>query len=112
MANLVTPLRRLGRGPHQHQHLDHWTDRLKLRNDEDAGALVARVEAIPEVTGHGTAVMRDEDAVLPGGYLEHSRVSHSGDSPFRCRRKVDGALTAADGQDDIVIKVSVGLEPD
>lgn len=112
MADLVAPLPRMRRRPDEHQCLNHRADRLELRDDEDPRALLARVDVVAEVTWHGAAVMRDENALLSGGNLQHFRVTQAGETAVRGGGEIHGALTAADRQNDVVIEVSVGLKAD
>lgn len=41
MTDLILPLLRIGCGQYHYQHLNYWTDRLKLGHDEDAWAQLA-----------------------------------------------------------------------
>ena len=83
MADLIVPLFRIGSRPHHHQDLDHGTDRLKLRDDEDARALFAALEAVSEMHWHCPSIMRDENAILSSGDLEDLRVAQSGQTALR-----------------------------
>ena len=58
------------------------------------------------------AIMRDENTLLSGGDLKHLRIAQPDDPAIRRRREIHGALPAADGEDDVVIEVSVSLEVD
>ena len=83
-----------------------------MRNDEDAGALLASIEAVSEVIGHGTAILREKNTVLLGSDIQHLGIAQPDYPAIRRGREARVALPSANRHHDVVIEVSVGLEAD
>jgi len=60
ISDLIPPLFRLRCHPHQKERLDDLVERGMLRNNEDARARLARVQAVREAAQHRSAVVRDQ----------------------------------------------------
>lgn len=83
MANLALPLLWARSRPNHGQYLKDRTDRLELRHDEHAWTRLSRIQAIPEMSGHGSPIMGNEDSPLFRRHLQDLWVAPA-DEPGLC----------------------------
>lgn len=112
MANLILPLRRIGRGPHHHQGLDNRTKRCVLRHKKHAGARLAFLQASPKMLQHRPPVMRDQNAALAGCNLKDIGVRNPFEFTIRSRSEVDCRFSPPNCHNDSVMDVGVSLVAD
>ncbi len=80
-----------------------------LRDDDDARRSLCGDE-LPEMAGHGFAVMRDEDAPFTSHQSEHVRIVNVVQAESRRGLKIYDWVETFGGDNDALVEVVVGLK--
>ena len=80
-----------------------------LRDDDDSRRFL-RGDEIPEVFGHGLAVMRDEDTPFTSRQSKHVRVVNMVSAESERGLKIYARVETFGGDNDALVKVIIGLK--